>query len=315
MTNKTGWPWNDRQEQYPDKMPCGKPWPKISIVTPSFNQGRFLEATIRSILLQHYPNLEYIVIDGGSTDNSIDIIRKYEKDIAYWVSEPDNGHPHALNKGFSRATGEIMAWLNSDDMYAPSAFFVVAEIFDSFPEIQWITGKHSWWNEHDEQIGTQYTYKNVYDFLLGRYGWIQQESTFWCRSLWEAAGGKVNEEYEFMLDGELWCRFFLLTELWHCDRVLGGYRMHASNRAQIYPKEMCRVMEMAISELAKNCPARIKQRAGKLKNIRLLIELLRRIKMGQIGQKFARTYCKDIGYKRLINKNGKWLKTVSGFRL
>ena len=96
-------------------------YPRISIVTPSYNQGQFIEQTIRSVLLQNYPNLEYIIIDGGSTDNTVETIEKYEQYITYWVSEPDRGQSHAINKGFARCTGEIMAWLNSDDLYLPSA--------------------------------------------------------------------------------------------------------------------------------------------------------------------------------------------------
>ena len=174
--------------------PCGrlpevpskpKAWPKISIVTPSHNQGQLIEETIRSVLSQEYPNLEYIIIDGASTDNSVEIIKKYEQHLAYWVSEPDEGHAHALNKGFSRATGEIMAWINSDDKYLPWTFSVVAEVFNTHKDIEWITGYHSLWDIYGRQVKALAVYKNIYDFLLGRYDWIQQESVFWRRSLWE----------------------------------------------------------------------------------------------------------------------------------
>jgi len=102
-------------------------YPKISIITPSFNQGKYLEETIFSVLGQNYPNLEYIIIDGGSTDNSVDIIKKYENQLTYWISEPDNGQSHAINKGFMKATGGILAWLNSDDMYLPGVLDYVAK--------------------------------------------------------------------------------------------------------------------------------------------------------------------------------------------
>src|SRR5512134_129792 len=114
--------------------------PKISIVTPSFNQGKYLERTIRSVIEQDYPNLEYIIIDGGSTDESVEIIRKYEKHLAYWVSEPDRGQSHAINKGFDRATGEIFGWLNSDDWYVPGALKAVAEAFAANPEAGAVVG-------------------------------------------------------------------------------------------------------------------------------------------------------------------------------
>ena len=124
---KQGWPWIEASDSLPDKMPNGSDWPRISIVTPSYNQGKFLEETIRSVFLQGYPNLEYIIIDGGSTDNSIEIIKKYEPWLTYWVSEKDRGQSHAINKGFEHATGEIYGWLNSDDYFLPRALKAFAQ--------------------------------------------------------------------------------------------------------------------------------------------------------------------------------------------
>lgn len=134
-SGKIGWPWTEVNRQLPKKMTDGSEWPRISIVTPSYNQGEFIEETIRSVLLQSYPNLEYIIIDGGSTDNSVEIIKKYESYLAYWVSEPDKGQSHALNKGFRKATGELVGWQNSDDYYHPQAFeqtAIASKIFKKF---------------------------------------------------------------------------------------------------------------------------------------------------------------------------------------
>src|SRR5205823_3046168 len=119
---RVGWPWTFQGLPSAARN-AERPWPRISVVTPSFNQGRFIEETIRSVLLQAYPNLEYIIIDGGSTDNTVEIIKKYEPGITYWVSEKDRGQSHAINKGFARATGDIFAWLCSDDVYAPGALY------------------------------------------------------------------------------------------------------------------------------------------------------------------------------------------------
>lgn len=119
--DKSGWPWTEQSQPLPDRMPDGSEWPRISIVTPNYNQGQFLEETIRSVLLQGYPNLEYIIIDGGSTDNSVEIIKKYEPYMAYWVSERDRGQSHGINKGFERCTGDYIAWMNSSDCYMPNA--------------------------------------------------------------------------------------------------------------------------------------------------------------------------------------------------
>lgn len=208
------------------------PYPKISIITPSFNQGQFLEETIQSVLDQNYPNLEYIIIDGGSTDNSVEIIKKYEQQLSYWVSEPDRGHGHALNKGFARATGEIMAWINSDDKYLPWTFETVAEVFTVLPEVEWIQGNPATWDEKGRLVTSRTGQKNLIDFLIGNYAWIQQESTFGRRSLWERSGGYIDEHYQYMIDGELWSRFFLSAELFRADRIIGGFRHHDSNRSR-----------------------------------------------------------------------------------
>jgi len=132
--DKTGWPWTEESPQLPDAMPDGSPWPKISIITPSFNQGLFIEETIRSVLLQGYSDLEYIVIDGGSKDGSIEIISKYEKWLTYWVSEPDKGQTDAINKGFRKANGELLVWLNSDDVYIADALKTIGRAYKETPD-------------------------------------------------------------------------------------------------------------------------------------------------------------------------------------
>ena len=227
--------------------------PKISIVTPCLNQAAFVEETITSVLEQNYDNLEYVVIDGGSTDGSSEIIEKYRHKLHYFVSEPDSGHGSALNKGFSRTSGEIMAWLNSDDKYTPWALKTVAEIFDANPDINWITGTHGFWNDRGALTHSNIFFRNVLDYLSGQYRFIQQESVFWRRSLWERAGAHIDESYRFMVDGELWCRFFTLDRLWHVRCILSGYRVHGSNRARLNEKECREEMRRAIADLKEKC--------------------------------------------------------------
>jgi len=213
-------------------------YPKISIVTPSFNQAEFIEETILSVINQNYPNLEYIIIDGGSTDGSVEIIKKYEKYLAYWLSEPDNGHGDALNKGFAKATGEIMAWINSDDKYYPWTFQTVAEIFNTLNDVNWIVGHYSFWNELGRLKGTAKYRVNIYDQIIIYHHYIQQESTFWRRKLWIKTGSKINTDYKLLVDRELFARFLLIEKLWHVETVLSGFRSHENNRGKLFENQL-----------------------------------------------------------------------------
>ena len=213
--------------------------PRISIVMPCLNRANMIEQSLRSIVDQNYPNLELIVIDGGSTDGSLEIIQQYANHLAYWCSEPDQGPSDALNKGFSHATGNIMAWLNTDDLYFPWTFRLIAEVFTGFPDMEWISSLYPvTWNSQGIPMNVQirrgfsrqFFYKGYYMQNPNRYsrGYIQLESTFWRRSLWEKAGSRMDLQYTHASDFELWSRFFQHAELHGIKAILGGFRLHGN---------------------------------------------------------------------------------------
>ncbi len=215
-----------------------KIFPKISIVTPSFNQVQFIETTIESILSQTYPNLEYIIIDGGSTDGSVEIIKKYQANLHYWCSEPDAGQYDAINKGFQHSTGEIMAWLNSDDLHFPWTLKTVASIMSQLTEVEWLTTLKPGgcdWDSLCTGFGSLPGYSKQ-AFLDGRYTtagfFIQQESTFWRRSLWQKSGAQVPTHLKLAGDFALWSNFFYHAELYAIDSPLGCFRSQVNQKSR-----------------------------------------------------------------------------------
>lgn len=207
--------------------------PKISIVTPVFNGVNFLEETILSVLNQNYANLEYIIIDGGSTDGSIDIIKKYEHQLTYWISENDRGMYDAIQKGFSQSTGEIMGWINSDDLYSPYCLSIISNLLENNSQICWLTGLNVTYDEKSRIIGAHSPRKITrLDMLSFDYSWIQQESTFWRRSLWEKAGAKLSN-YTLAGDFELWLRFSRYQPLYYINTYLGGFRSRSHGQLSL----------------------------------------------------------------------------------
>jgi glycosyltransferase involved in cell wall biosynthesis len=198
--------------------------PLVSIVTPSYNQAAYLEKTILSVLGQDYPNIEYIVIDGGSTDGSVEIIKKYESRLSYWISEPDRGQSHAINKGFARARGEILNWLNSDDILMPSAVSIAVRHLVSHPQVGMVYGDRL-------VIDSKSNVLRLVELPSFRNAWmkynhrIPQETVFFRRQCWQDAGG-LDETLHCCLDYDLWVRLSRRTDIRHIPFVLGGYRIH-----------------------------------------------------------------------------------------
>jgi glycosyltransferase involved in cell wall biosynthesis len=204
--------------------------PVISIVTPSFNQVAYLQATLASVLDQEYPELDYVVVDAGSTDGSREAVERVADRLAWWCSEPDDGHIDGLNKGFHHTRGEIMGWVNSSDVQLPWTLRTVAGVFRDVPEAQWIIGMQTVLADDGLPTGVFDARWNRYDFLGGRYRWMQQESVFWRRPLWEAAGGRIDPAVRYACDFDLWLKFMDLAPLYHVPVPLGAYRQHGERR-------------------------------------------------------------------------------------
>jgi len=208
-------------------------YPKISIVTPSFNQGKFLEETIRSVLNQNYPNLEYIVIDGGSTDNSVEVIKKYEKYLSYWVSEPDLGQTHAINKGFEKSTGDILAYLNSDDLYMSDTLHIVSKYFIENQHIKFLYGNVQIVDERGNLIKNkkQLPFEFNMGCMIGFGLIIDQQSTFWKREVFEKIGA-FNDEFQYNMDGDYWFRVAQQFKMTHIRKTLAKLRWHSTSKSR-----------------------------------------------------------------------------------
>lgn len=244
-------------------------WPRISLVTAVYNGEDLLEDTFRSIFAQGYPNLEYIVVNDGSTDGTREIIGRYEDRIARVVDQPNRGLYAALNTGFAESTGDILGWLNCSDMLNTHGLLTVGTVFSSFPEVEWITGRAVSFNP----AGVPATVRPLrrwsrLRFLLGANRYIQQESTYWRRSLWERAGGELSTKYRAEGDFELWVRFFRHARLHSVNALIAGYRHHDDSLSHSdignYDRNCAEIVENELAQTRGGAAIRVFRSLGRL---------------------------------------------------
>ncbi|MGC3947709.1 MAG: glycosyltransferase family 2 protein [Chryseolinea sp.] len=205
--------------------------PRITVITPSYNQGAFLEQTILSVLGQNYPNLEYFIFDGGSTDNSVEIIKKYQNRLAFWISEKDGGQAQAINRGFSMATGDIIGWLNSDDLYMPGVLEKIASCFTSTEEKVVFGNCINFWEGKPSSVSGSNVSRWHKTLDLSLVDYIIQPSSFWSRSTLEKVG-PLNESYTYVFDWEWFLRAKLLgVSLIPIDSIISMYRFHQNHKS------------------------------------------------------------------------------------
>ena len=212
-------------------------FPTVTIVTPSFNQAHYLEATIRSVLEQDYPQIEYIVVDGGSTDGSAEIIKRYADRLAWWVSEQDKGQTDAINKGFARATGDIFAWLNSDDVYEPGALAGAVSFLQKNPEVGLVYGDANFIDAEGRVIGRFNAQQTSLKRLQRGGVYIPQQSAFWRADLWRKVG-PLDPAFYFAMDYDLWVRLARVTDIRYTPQLWANFRLHGDAKT-IASDERC----------------------------------------------------------------------------
>ena len=203
--------------------------PLVSIITPSFNQSRYVEATINSVLSQDYPNIEYLIVDGGSQDGTVEIIKKYEDKLAWWASEKDKGQTDAINKGFARAKGEILAWLNSDDTYEPGAISAAVKYLQEHPQVGLVYGDCNFINEDGRVIGKFGSAQTNQHLLRQGYVHIPQQTMFFRADLWKKVG-PLDPSFYFAMDYDLWTRISAHAELKYVPQTWANFRLHTTGK-------------------------------------------------------------------------------------
>jgi GT2 family glycosyltransferase len=257
---------------FPFSSPSEFAQPRISIVTPSFGQGHFIERTLRSVLDQQYPNLEYFVQDGGSRDETVDVLKQYDSSLAGWVSEADTGQSQAINRGFARTSGDIMAWLNSDDLLLPGSLATVADFFERNPDVDVVYGNRLMIDEADMEIG-RWMLPGHNSAVLSWADYVPQETMFWRRSIWEKAGGRIDESFRFAMDWDLLVRFREAgAKFAHVPKFLGAFRIHEQQKTsaaitEVGFKEMDRIRERTLGKVPTTAQVRTATAGFLLKHI------------------------------------------------
>ena len=267
LTDRNGWPWNPGTASEPELADRPARWPKISVVTATYNQGPYIEETICSVLGQNYPDLEYIIIDGGSTDQTIDVIRKYEERLSFWVSEADDGAADALGKGFEKSTGEIVAYLNSDDVYLPGTLFKVATEFER-TGADLVYGNLYWIDTRGHVLGER---RQASCFGLGYlYGGadIMQPTAFWKKDAHDEAGG-IDSSFTFHFDLDLFYRLVLQgARFQHVREHLVYFRIHPESKSsmlpEVYKRELDQIRTRYLPHPINSLQGRLYRNLGRL---------------------------------------------------
>lgn len=233
-SGRTGWPWAEQSETLAATMPDGAEWPRLTIITPSYNQGKFLEETIRSVLLQGYPNLEYLIIDGASADNSLEIIKKYEPWLTYWESQKDEGQCHAINKGWRRAQPGIWAWINSDDIYNPGTFFKAVSALKNGAQAPLVHATVDFVDEESRVVENMkyntYPLPEGIEKMKFWINWPIPQPTIFFDSELVQKYGFLDQRFHYSLDYEWLIRVSRHERFQYIDDNWATYRIHADSK-------------------------------------------------------------------------------------
>lgn len=252
QSTREGWPWTSQSHPVPETQKNERPWPKISIVTPSYNQGQFIEETIRSVLLQGYPNLEYIVIDGGSTDETVDILKKYDPWIDHWISEPDEGQSDAINKGLRRCTGTVFNWLNADDFLVPHALRRIGEAMGAHD----VLAAQGWRMNEQRTRLHQFSDFTCEGLIIGHAhasGSMFTQQAVWLRTDQVKECGGVDPDIEYAMDQDLYIRYTRqFDDICYLDRPVSVFRLHEDSKTGQATDHFRKSQQRILEKLARN---------------------------------------------------------------